>query len=393
MSNSTRRSREVKGKKRWPARLLALFALIVIGVYALVFFTGSKSAEPKLGIDLQGGTLDLAIVLDRVIARDPNLYQTEINGRLRMSGRNADGPLISGTIDLGETEIRIPSTGLGGARAIPEIVHLRDRPPVRGTRAKAGLLPFPSADSRIAGMTAPPATPPANPARLDLTINAPNQVFVRGRGIDAELGGSLRLTGTARNMIPVGQLELIRGRIDLLGKRFDMTEGLIELQGSMLPVLRLVAETQQDEILTRIIIDGEVRDPEITFESSPELPEEEVLSQLLFGQGLANISPLQAAQLANAIAVLAGRGGEGIIGNLRNQVGLDDLDLATDDEGNVQVRAGKYLSENLYTDVSVGADGKSAINLNLDVNDAVTARGSVASDGESTIGVFYERDY
>ena len=56
MSNSTRRSREVKGKKRWPARLLALFALIVIGVYALVFFTGSKSAEPKLGIDLQGGT-------------------------------------------------------------------------------------------------------------------------------------------------------------------------------------------------------------------------------------------------------------------------------------------------------------------------------------------------
>lgn len=56
MSNNTRRSREMKGKKRWPARALALFAIIVIGVYALVFFTGSKTAEPKLGIDLQGGT-------------------------------------------------------------------------------------------------------------------------------------------------------------------------------------------------------------------------------------------------------------------------------------------------------------------------------------------------
>ncbi|WJY97695.1 preprotein translocase subunit SecD [Corynebacterium fournieri] len=56
MSNNTRRSREMKGKKRWPARALAFFALLVIGVYALVFFTGSKSAEPKLGIDLQGGT-------------------------------------------------------------------------------------------------------------------------------------------------------------------------------------------------------------------------------------------------------------------------------------------------------------------------------------------------
>ena len=41
----------------------------------------------------------------------------------------------------------------------------------------------------------------------------------------------------------------------------------------------------------------------------------------------------------------------------------------------------------------MGADGKSRINLNLDVNDAITARGSVASDGESTIGVFYEKDY
>ena len=176
-------------------------------------------------------------------------------------------------------------------------------------------------------------------------------------------------------MIPVGQLELIRGRIDLLGKRFDMTEGLIELQGSMIPVLRLVAETQQDEILTRIIIDGEVRDPEIRFESVPELPEEEVLSHLLFGRGLDSISALQAAQLANAVAVLAGRGSEGIVSGLRDSVGLDDLDLATDDEGNVSVRAGKYLTRNVYSDVSVDADGKSRINLNLDVSTALTARG------------------
>ena len=215
---------------------------------------------------------------------------------------------------------------------------------------------------------------------------------MRGRGVDAELGGSLRVQGTTRNAIPIGFLELIRGRVDLLGRRFDLTEGLVELQGSLIPVIRLVAETEQDGITTRII-DGEVRDPEITFESSPELPEEEVLSQLLFGQGLDNISPLQAAQLANAIAVLAGRGGEGIIGNLRNQVGLDDLDLATDDDGNVQVRAGKYLSDNLYTDVAVGADGKSSLNLNLDVTESLTARGSVGTEGDSTLGIYFERDY
>ncbi|MCB6575115.1 translocation/assembly module TamB domain-containing protein, partial [Phascolarctobacterium faecium] len=70
--------------------------------------------------------------------------------------------------------------------------------------------------SRDAGMSGPPATPGRPPA-LDLVINAPNRVFIRGRGIDAELGGGFRIQGTARNAIPIGNLQLIRGRVDLLG--------------------------------------------------------------------------------------------------------------------------------------------------------------------------------
>lgn len=344
-------------------------------------------------VDIRAGTLDIDVTLENVVARDPNLYEIMLSGNVRMAGRNADGPLISGRIDVHEAEIRIPSTGLGGAKSIPDIKHVGDARPPRSTRAKAGLEPFGSAASRQAGLGGPPATPPANPPRLDLLINAPNQIFIRGRGVDAEMGGDLRVTGTTRDAIPIGALELIRGRLDLLGKRFDLTEGLVEMQGSLVPVIRLVAQTSQDGVTTRIIIDGEVRDPDIIFESSPEMPEEEVLSQLLFGRGLDNISPLQAAQLANAIAVLAGRAGDGIVGRLRNQVGLDDLDLATDDEGNVQVRAGKYLTDNVYTDVSVDDGGKSTLNLNLDISDTVRARGSVASDGESTVGVYFERDY
>ncbi|MDF3607305.1 translocation/assembly module TamB domain-containing protein [Paracoccus sp. DMF-8] len=331
--------------------------------------------------------------LRRVVLRDPDLYEVLVDGQVSVTGSAAQGPLVAGRIDVREAELRIPSTGFGGAASIPEIKHLYDRPPVRATRAKAGLSEFPSQDSRFAGMNSPPATPPANPARFDLTISAPRQVFVRGRGVDAELGGEIHVGGNARQPIPVGQLELIRGRVDLLGKRFDLTEGLIEMQGSLIPVIRLVAQTSQDGITTRIIIDGEAQDPEIHFESDPGMPEEEVLSHLLFGRGLDTISPLQAAQLANAIAVLAGRGGEGIVGRLRSATGLDDLDLATDDEGNVSVRAGKYLSKNLYTDVQVGGDGTTRLNLNLDISDTLTARGSVASDGKSTIGIYYERDY
>ncbi|MGR3248580.1 MAG: translocation/assembly module TamB domain-containing protein [Paracoccus sp. (in: a-proteobacteria)] len=428
LANSTLRTRSVSGPVQIDLQLQGAPSLEALS--GQVRLTDGQLADPGLGLRLEGidvtagfqgggiqidgsadvaaggslslsgpvnpatGAVDISVDLNDVVLRDPNLYETRLSGDVNIAGSSAIGQLISGEITLGETEFRIPSTGLGGARAIPDITHVGgQRPPVRATRARAGLEGYPSQAADAAGLAGPPATPPANPPRLDLTVNAPNQVFIRGRGVDAEMGGSFRITGTPRNVVPIGNLELIRGRVDLLGNRFDLTEGLVELQGSLVPVIRLVAETERDGITTRIIIDGEIRDPEITFESSPELPQEEVLSQLLFGRGLGNISPLQAAQLANAIAVLAGRGGDGIIGNLRESAGLDDLDLTTDDDGNIELRAGRYLSENLYTDVSVGESGTSTINLNLDITDSLRARGSVGSDGESSLGVFFERDY
>ena len=55
-ASNRRPAREGGSKRAWPARALALFALVMIATYALVFFTGDRAASPKLGIDLQGGT-------------------------------------------------------------------------------------------------------------------------------------------------------------------------------------------------------------------------------------------------------------------------------------------------------------------------------------------------
>ena len=118
-----------------------------------------------------------------------------------------------------------------------------------------------------------------------------------------------------------------------------------------------------------------------------------MLSRLLFGRGLQTLSALQAAQLAGAVATLAGRGGEGIVSRLRKGFGLDDLDLSTGADGTTTVKAGKYLSRNLYTEVEVGQDGKSEITLNLDVTKNITVKGSVGSDGQTGLGIFLEKDY
>ncbi len=346
---------------------------------------GRISVEGPIALTV-GLDAGLQIELDDLVVADPRLYRTEVDGEISVDGPLAGGATIGGLLTLDATEIRIPSTGLGATGPIPDgLEHVGEPGDVRATRRRAGLIEEDtSTDSGGGGGTAYP---------LDLTIRAPNQIFIRGRGLDAEFGGALTLRGTTANIVPAGQFELIRGRLDLLGQRIVLTEGLVTLQGDFTPFIRLVAETDAGEVTVRIVVEGPAVSPEIRFESSPELPEDEVLSRLLFGRSIDDISPLQAAQLASAVATLAGRGGDGIIANLRARTGLDDLDVTTDEEGNVGLRAGKYLSENLYSDVTVEAGGEAEINLNLDLSDSVTVRGGASSSGDTSLGIFYERDY
>jgi hypothetical protein len=205
--------------------------------------------------------------------------------------------------------------------------------------------------------------------------------------------GTLRLGGTTASVQPSGAFSLIRGRLDILGRRLTLSEASLALEGNFVPMVAVAASTQSDGITSFVRIDGPATEPVVSFTSTPQLPEEEVLARLLFGLGIENLSALQAAQLASAVATLAGRGGVGIINRLRTGFGLDDLDVQTDSDGAATVRAGKYLSENVYSEVQVDGQGQSQINLNLDLSPSVTVRGSAGSAGDTGLGIFFEKDY
>jgi translocation and assembly module TamB len=328
-------------------------------------------------------TADLQIALRDIIVRDPDLYNVQTSGALTVQGPLTGGAVIGGEINVREAELRVPSTGFTAIGALPELQHVNEPAPVRTTRRRAGLI---ETGGNGNGST-------ARPFCLNLRVSAPSRVFIRGRGIDAELGGTVTLRGDTSDVIASGSFDLIRGRLDILGQRLVLDQAQLLLQGDLIPTLNIVATNQSEDVTTSVVIEGPADDPQITFRSSPELPQEEVLARLLFGRGLENISALQAAQLANAVATLAGRGGEGIVGRLRKGFGLDDFDVGTDDEGNVTLKAGKYISKRAYTEVEVDQKGRSKINLNLDLKKGVTVRGSVDADGQAGIGVFVERDY
>ncbi|CUH39551.1 hypothetical protein JSE7799_02278 [Jannaschia seosinensis] len=360
------------------------------GGRAQIALTGSPEAGGTLSIDgpitlSAPFNADLSAEFD-ITLDDPALYTADLEGRIAVTGPLTGGATISGDILVDEAEIVVPASGLTAIGELPEIEHLGIPRPVQRTLARADQLNRGS-DAEDARGGGGPAYP------LDLTIRAPGEIFVRGRGLNAELGGDLRLTGTTANPIAAGGFRLIRGRLDLLGQRFALDEGSISFAGSFVPIVRLVATTVTDTVTASIVIEGPPSEIDVSFESVPELPEEEVVAQIFFGRDLSQLSPVQALQLANSIATLAGRGQAGLLNDLRSSTGLDDLDVTTDAEGNVGLRAGKYLSDNVYTDVQVDQDGAASISLNLDVTPNLTVRGATGAAGDTSLGVFFERDY
>jgi translocation and assembly module TamB len=208
------------------------------------------------------------------------------------------------------------------------------------------------------------------------------------------LGGRLQIGGTAAQIIPSGRFSLIRGRLSILGTRLDLTEGAVALTGNFDPTIDLLATNRSGVYLIGIGLSGPVSAPEIRLSANPPLPEDEILAQLLFGRTVATLSPLQLLQMTDAVTALAGGSPEaGIFASLRKGLGLDDLDLRTDATGNAALRAGRYLSENVYSDVTIGGDGGADLSLNIDLTPNITARGGLSADGETRLGVFFERDY
>ena len=328
---------------------------------------------------------DLTATIANATLRDAQLFQTRANGAITITGPLTGGAQIAGRIALIETEIRVPNGSFAGVGTIPGLIHVNETIASRQTRLFAGLI---AGANGAGGSTSRTRAYP-----LDLEISAPNRLFIRGRGLDAELGGTLRLRGTTANIIPDGAFSLIRGRLDILGKRLNLSEAELRLSGNFEPDLRILASNESDGIVSSVLVEGNASDPKVSFTSNPELPEEEVLSRLLFGRALNTLSAFQAAQLAGAVANLAGRGGEGLMAKLRRGFGLDDLDITTAEDGETSLTAGKYIARNTYTEIEVDQQGRSTITLNLDVTDRLTVRGSVSTEGQTGIGVFLEKDY
>jgi len=180
---------------------------------------------------------------------------------------------------------------------------------------------------------------------------------------------------------------LIRGNFNLLGRRLELDEGKVTLQGNLVPYLDFKSTASTSEGSATMEISGLIDAPVIKVYSDPARPSEEALALLLFGDNIQDLSPLALARMAGSLRELSGRGGK-TEGSLRDGTGADEAELSFDGLG-----LGGYVADNIYTDFNVNTRGESELNINLDVSSNVTVTGTVESDGDTGVGLFFKKDY
>ncbi|MEM1362762.1 MAG: translocation/assembly module TamB domain-containing protein [Pseudomonadota bacterium] len=333
---------------------------------------------------------EIAAALNALTLLDPTLYEINLNGEASVRGplvppEGAEGAAITSVINVTRAELKIPA-GIGGPGALTNVQHVDEPQASLITRERAGLATSPPEEDPAAN-----GSGPVYP--LDITVNAFREIFVRGRGLDVEMGGEIKVGGSTAAPVPTGGIRLLRGQFALLGQRLEFERAEVSLQGDLVPNLDMVAYSDSGDVRSQIMIEGPINAPEISFSSEPELPQDEVLAQLFFGKPINELTPLEVAQLVASVNRLTGGGGNGVLGNLREGLGIDSLGVSTAEDGTTEVSAGKYITEKLYTDVTVGADGTSEIELNYDFNSTFKGRTAFDSEGDSSLGFVFERDY
>jgi translocation and assembly module TamB len=334
---------------------------------------GHLTGQGKIAIDRATGyPVDLRLQIERarLIARDD--ATATMSGGLGLVG-SARAPELKGEITVGRAEISIPE-------------RLGPRVPV---------LPVEEIGGRI-----DPRAPSASAASelalgLDVTIAMPGQVFVRGRGLDSEWQGRLRVEGTTEEPRVSGTLSLRRGSFALLGQRFDLRRGAITFTGQTppRPILDIEAVARARDVTVVVRITGEATAPEIALESEPPLPQDEVLARLLFNRPVRDLGPGDAIKLADAVNTLRG-GGPGLLGQTRAALGLDTLAVSGQGLEEGRLRAGRYLNDQVYVEVGRGAAaGSEDVRLEVEILPNLSLGAGTGTQAQGDVGLRWRFDY
>jgi translocation and assembly module TamB len=332
---------------------------------------GSVSGSGRIGLK-QGSASSFQLLLNRFRIIDNDIADARASGPLNVT-RGTDGNItLSGQMDIDEARIEANPPGSNGVVRM-DVVEV-NRP--------GGDIPE-AEQNRQRGLQ----------FGLDIALRSPRgDVRVIGRGLNVAMNVDARVTGTIARPILSGQARVVRGDYDFAGKRFVFDDrGTVSLSTRPEQIRLNLTATREDTALTATIrVTGSAARPEIVLTSTPALPQDEILSQVLFGRSASQLSPLEAAQLAAGVAALAGGGGFDVIGNLKELAGLDRLSFGGE-ASSLTVAGGRYITDDVYLEIIGGGENGAAVNVEWQVRRNLTVSSKFGGQGDASLSIRWRR--
>ncbi len=357
---------------------------------------GEVSATGTIRLDpAKGFPVDLALTTRQaLLANRPDLVAT-VSSNLKVTGSAADGFDVTGPVTVDRAEI-----GIGVSQAV-------NYPTLKVHEINGGNAPDPATPKPPPPGAAGKKPPrPPEGVRLALTISAPQAVFVRGRGLNAEVGGQFTVNGNPEAPQVLGNLTLRRGTFDLLGHQLGFTRGNVSLANvdALDPELDFVATTTVQSTVIEVDITGTSRAPKISLTSSPLLPQDEAMAIVLFGKSSSSLSPVELLSAAQALAELTGGTppAGGFLGRLRSGLGLDQLSVNSSSTTNANgstssttaLQGGRYVAPGVYVGAQQGASTDSSRGVvEIEVFKHTKIEGAIGANSNDKVGVKMEWDY
>ncbi len=338
---------------------------------------GKASGSGRISL-LREGTSSFRLDLTKFQVIDNDIAQATASGQVTVNRTAAGNPRVEGSLRIDRAEIAAEPLSPSGVTPM-DVIEINKPVTPAARRADAAQA------AKERGAT----------IELAVDLRAPRGLFVRGRGLDVEMSLDANVSGTTARPVLSGTARVVRGEYDFAGKRFEFDErGSVTLSTDPSKIRLNLTATREDPSITAVIkVEGTAAKPEITLTSSPQLPQDEVLSRVLFGSSAAQLSPYEAAQLASALAALAGGGGFDVIGNVRELAGLDRLTIGGTELTGVTVAGGKYLTNDVYFELIGGGREGGAVQVEWRVRKNLSLVSRIAGSGESKLSVRWRRDY
>jgi len=332
---------------------------------------GSVTGNGRIGLT-EGSGSSFQLLLNRFRIIDNDIAAAKASGPLTVT-RGTDGNItLTGRMDIDEARIEANPPGSTGIVRM-DVIEVNkpggDIPEVDQNRQRG--LQF----------------------GLDVTLRSPGgDVFMVGRGLNVEMSVNARVTGTIARPILSGGATVVRGDYDFAGKRFVFDDrGTVSLSTNAEQIRLNLSATRDDPALTATIrVTGTAARPEIALTSTPALPQDEILSQVLFGRSASQLAPIEAAQLAAGVAGLAGGGGFDVIGNLRELAGLDRLSFGGEASG-ITVAGGRYITDDVYLEIIGGGENGAAANVEWRVRRNLTISSKFGGQGDASLSIRWRR--